>query len=252
MRIAGPVLLFLLTLFWGATASADHMTGRYQGTGAIAGDVLDLRQSGTALQGTITGNDQGTLQGQTDGGNNAQGTIQLAQPGLAPISFQAVWSQQGLAMRLKFQDGSSSDVFFQLAGGPGPNPPGPGPNPPGPPPIPGPTDVQYFVAVNGQPVGPMTLQEIGQRIQQGQIARTDLVWKTGAPDWAPAESYPELAALFGGGPPPMPPGGGGNGPGGGGKTPPGGGGGGGGGSGGGGSGGGGSGGGMGGMTPPSQ
>ena len=94
MRIAGPVLLFLLTLFWGATASADHMTGRYQGTGAIAGDVLDLRQSGTALQGTITGNDQGTLQGQTDGGNNAQGTIQLAQPGLAPISFQAVWSQQ--------------------------------------------------------------------------------------------------------------------------------------------------------------
>ena len=81
MRIAGPILFFILTLFWGATASADHMTGRYQGTGAIAGDVLDLRQSGTALQGTITGNDQGTLQGQTDGGNNAQGTIQLAQPG---------------------------------------------------------------------------------------------------------------------------------------------------------------------------
>ncbi len=284
MRIAGPVFFFILTVLWGATASADHMTGTYQGTGDIAGDTLELRQSGTALQGTITGSDQGTLQGQTDGGNNAQGVIQLAQAGIAPIPFQAIWSQQGLAMRLQFKDGTR-DVFFQLGAAgpaPGPNPPGPtppgptppgptppGPTPPGPPPLPA-TDVQYFVAVNGQPTGPMALQEVIQRIQQGTIARSDLVWKTGAPGWAPAESYPELAQAFSGGPPPLPPSGGGTGGGGaggggtggggagggGGKTPPGGGGGtGGGGTGGGGTGGGGTGGGGtggGGLTPPSQ
>ena len=68
MRIAGPVLLFLLTLFWGSAASADHMTGTYQGTGDVAGVTLELRQTGNALQGTITGSDQGTLTGQTDGG----------------------------------------------------------------------------------------------------------------------------------------------------------------------------------------
>ncbi|MEP2925766.1 MAG: DUF4339 domain-containing protein [Bauldia litoralis] len=236
MRIAGPVLLFILTLLWGSAASADHMSGTYQGTGDVAGVTLELRQNGNSLQGTISGSDQGTLTGQTDGGNNAQGEIQLAQPGIAPIKFQGVWSQNGLAMRLQFTDGTR-DVFFQAGGsgpapgptppGPGPTPPGPGPTPPGPPPLPQ-TDVEYFVAVNGQPVGPLPLQEMIQRIQQGSIARTDLVWKTGAPGWAPAESYPELAAAFAGGPPPLPPGGGGGtggggtgggGTGGGGKTP---------------------------------
>ena len=60
-------------------------------------------------------------------------------------------------------------------------------------------------------LGPMALQEVIQRIQQGSIARSDLVWKTGAPGWAPAESYPELAQAFSGGPPPLPPAGGGGG-----------------------------------------
>ena len=133
MRIAGQFSFSCLTVLWGATASADHMTGTYQGTGDIAGDTLDLRQTGTALQGTITGSDQGTLQGQTDGGNNARGAIQLAQPGIAPIQFQAIWSQQGLAMRLQFKDGTR-DVFFaawRRRPRPGPTPASHRPAPPG-------------------------------------------------------------------------------------------------------------------------
>jgi hypothetical protein len=98
------------------------------------GRTLDLRQSGRTLQGVLAGADPGTLQGQTDGGDNAQGTINLTEPGIAPLQFQAVWSAQGLTMRIQGPSGTS-DVFFQPAGA-GPPPPPPPPPPPEPPPPP--------------------------------------------------------------------------------------------------------------------
>ncbi len=141
MRILRAFLLLIAAVGWASAASAD-MSGHYEGRGDVAGDYLDLRQSGTTLQGTFTGNDLGTLQGQTDGGNNAQGVIQL-QGSQSPLQFQAIWSPQGLAMRL-FSPTGTFDVFFALVGngpGPGPGPaPGPGPGPaPGPGPGPGPS-----------------------------------------------------------------------------------------------------------------
>jgi len=232
--------LLIAAVGWASAASAD-MSGHYEGTGDVSGIALDLQQSGNALQGVFTGQVRGTLQGQTDGGNNAFGTIQLAPPDNAYLQFQALWSPQGLAMRVQDSSGVS-DVFFALAAAAQPQPPQappPGAGPTTPPPLPGPSNVQYYTAVNGQQIGPMSLDDMIQRIRDGQTGPADLVWKTGAPAWARADSYPELAAIFnapppppppppGGGPPPLPPGGGGGGGGGpGGPTPPGGGGGGG-------------------------
>lgn len=212
MRLFHIAFCLVMTAFWTTAASADHMTGRYQGTGDVANIVIDLTQTGTTLKGVISGNDTGIIEGTTDGGNNAQGMIRLDNPNTQPFQFQAQWSQQGLAMRLLFPS-RPADVFFQLVSSGEPQPPAPGPTtPPGsgqttnPPPLPGQADVQYFVAVNDQPVGPLTLDDVIGRIQQGSIGPKDLVWKTGAPDWAPAETYPELAAAFTAPkPPPLPP-----------------------------------------------
>jgi len=231
VRTLRAFLLLIAAVGWASAASAD-MSGHYEGTGDVSGIALDLQQSGNALQGVFTGQVRGTLQGQTDGGNNAIGTIQLAPPDNASLQFQALWSPQGLAMRVQDSSGVS-DVFFALAAAGQPQPPPqpappPGAGPTTPPPLPGPSNVQYYTAVNGQQIGPMSLDEIAQRIRAGQTGPADLVWKTGAPAWARADSYPELAAIFnappplpppGGGPPPLPPGGGGEG-GGGGPTPP--------------------------------
>lgn len=213
MRFLSIAFCLVVTAFWTTAASADHMTGRYQGTGNVTGVIIDLTQTGTTLKGVISGTDSGTLEGTSDGGNGAQGTIRLDNANSKPFQFQAQWSQQGLAMKLLFP-GQPADVFFEPASSAQPQPPGPGPTPPPgpgpnptPPPLPGATDVQYFVAVNNQPVGPLTLNDMIARIQQKSLAPKDLVWKTGAPGWAPAESYPELAAAFNApsGPPPLPP-----------------------------------------------
>ncbi len=65
----------------------------------------------------------------------------------------------------------------------------------------------WFLFVNGQQMGPMTVAQVQQCISAGQFARTDLVWKEGFAAWVPAESVPEIAQFFMQVPPapPMPP-----------------------------------------------
>jgi hypothetical protein len=74
-----------------------------------------------------------------------------------------------------------------------------------PPPLPAPAPapvtpaqpaVQYFVGENGKPVGPLTLQQLEERIKAGATKRDDLVWKSGTPAWAQADTVPELGAVF--------------------------------------------------------
>lgn len=76
-----------------------------------------------------------------------------------------------------------------------------------PPPLPAPVaPVQYYVGENGQQVGPLTLEQVQQRIRDGKTKRDDLVWKTGLPNWAGAESFAELKPSFqNAGPPALPP-----------------------------------------------
>ncbi len=72
-----------------------------------------------------------------------------------------------------------------------------------PPPLP--NAAAYFIAVNGQQQGPLTLASLQQMLQQGTFSRDSLVWKQGMSAWIKAGELPELASLFGTVPPPLPP-----------------------------------------------
>ena len=78
-----------------------------------------------------------------------------------------------------------------------------------PPPLPGAQNVQYFVGVNGQQVGPCDAGTLVQMLQSGQINAQTMIWTNGMPGWAPISTVPAFAGLFqvpqgGMCPPPMP------------------------------------------------
>ncbi len=54
------------------------------------------------------------------------------------------------------------------------------------------------------PGGPYNMAQMQQGIQSGQVTGQTLVWAQGMAAWAPAQTVPELQALFAA-PPPMPP-----------------------------------------------
>lgn len=207
--------VFLLGMFLAGCSSAwaDHMTGRYSGTGQVAGTDLELRQSGTSLQGQFSGATQGTLTGQSDGANKASGTIAI--PGAAPLQFQGEWSPTNLTLRLQSGGGSTEYVFSKGGSSqshqlnpPQPTPPQlqpPQPQPPSPPSLPDNSAVEYYVAKGGQPVGPLSLEQARQELAAGTLSGSDLAWKTGLADWARIDSMPELLLPRRDGPPPLPP-----------------------------------------------
>ena len=67
-----------------------------------------------------------------------------------------------------------------------------------PPSAPPPPLIQWFIARNGQPVGPLTLEQLRQ---QG-LTRDTLVWHSGLSGWTAAAQISELAPIL---PPPPPP-----------------------------------------------
>jgi hypothetical protein len=94
-----------------------------------------------------------------------------------------------------------ASVSAQQPGYPFPQPPvGPPPMPPPPPqetpPPPPPPVVQYYVEENGRPAGPLSLDQVQQRVLQGQLKPTTVVWKTGLAQWVEAKSMDELADAF--------------------------------------------------------
>lgn len=86
-------------------------------------------------------------------------------------------------------------------------PPAPAPapaattRPPGPPPLP--ATLEFYVALNGESVGPFDLISLSARVRDGSLNRKTLVWRTGMECWLAAELVIELAPLFTG-PPPIP------------------------------------------------
>jgi hypothetical protein len=73
------------------------------------------------------------------------------------------------------------------------------------PPPPLPTAQQWYFGVNGQNVGPLTMDVARQFVSMGQIKADTLAWTNGMGAWTPAGQVAALAGLFGaGGPPPMP------------------------------------------------
>jgi membrane protease subunit (stomatin/prohibitin family) len=77
----------------------------------------------------------------------------------------------------------------------------------GPPPLP--QAQGFYFGINGQNVGPLTIDVAKQFVAMGQIKADTLAWTNGMASWTPASQVPALSMLFGGagGPPPMPGGG---------------------------------------------
>ncbi|MEM9746378.1 MAG: SPFH domain-containing protein [Actinomycetota bacterium] len=74
--------------------------------------------------------------------------------------------------------------------------------PAAPPPLPG--QKLFHVDHGGQAGGPYNMAQMQAGIQNGQVTGQTLVWAQGMAGWAPAQTVPELQAIFAT-PPPMPP-----------------------------------------------
>ena len=77
-----------------------------------------------------------------------------------------------------------------------------------PPPAPAMPSVQFYVALNGQQLGPFLVTMLQQMIPAGTFNAASLVWRQGMAGWQAASTVPELAILFAPAtptPPPMPP-----------------------------------------------
>ncbi len=72
-------------------------------------------------------------------------------------------------------------------------------------PPPPPVATVYHILVNGAQQGPYDLTTLHTLAQQGTLTPATMVWTAGMPQWAAANSRPDLAPLFGAVPPPPPP-----------------------------------------------
>ncbi len=72
-----------------------------------------------------------------------------------------------------------------------------------PPPIP--QAAQYYYAVNGQQLGPVSYEQLGALFANRTVNRETLVWKQGMTGWSAIKDVEELKAFLGGStPPPLP------------------------------------------------
>jgi predicted Zn finger-like uncharacterized protein len=54
---------------------------------------------------------------------------------------------------------------------------------------------EWFVGINGVPVGPIRLSELRSKAASGSVSGESLVWRDGFEDWRPLKTYPELLAI---------------------------------------------------------
>ncbi|HYP98457.1 MAG TPA: GYF domain-containing protein [Polyangiaceae bacterium] len=54
---------------------------------------------------------------------------------------------------------------------------------------------EWFVGINGVPVGPIRLSELRSKAAAGSVNRESLVWRDGFEDWRPLGTFPELSAI---------------------------------------------------------
>jgi hypothetical protein len=60
--------------------------------------------------------------------------------------------------------------------------------------------MEYYLAQNGQQLGPFSLDQIKEKLSDGSIRSTDMIWTAGQADWLPIHQFPALLTS----PPPMP------------------------------------------------
>ena len=73
-----------------------------------------------------------------------------------------------------------------------------------PPPIPG--GEKFYIAVAGKQTGPFDMQVLQVKVNNGELKKESLIWKTGMAAWTKAGEVSSVSALFGAAPPPLPPG----------------------------------------------
>ena len=61
----------------------------------------------------------------------------------------------------------------------------------------------YFVAINGQQVGPLNDSELSQWISQKKVTKDTLAWMPGMTGWKPVEQVPAILKLVALTPPPL-------------------------------------------------
>lgn len=54
---------------------------------------------------------------------------------------------------------------------------------------------EWFVGINGVPVGPIRLSELRSKAAAGAVNKDSLVWRDGFEDWRALKTYPELVAI---------------------------------------------------------
>ena len=54
---------------------------------------------------------------------------------------------------------------------------------------------EWFVGINGVPVGPIRLSELRSKAASGSVDRESLVWRDGFEDWRALKTFPELVAI---------------------------------------------------------
>jgi len=68
-----------------------------------------------------------------------------------------------------------------------------------------PKPAKWYISVGGQSVGPHSLDDLRNRIRQGQLRPEDKVYGPGSDKWRPVRDVPELAQAPAAPPPPVPP-----------------------------------------------
>lgn len=54
---------------------------------------------------------------------------------------------------------------------------------------------EWYVGINGVPVGPIRLSELRSKAASGSISNESLVWREGFEQWLPLSNFPELVAI---------------------------------------------------------
>jgi membrane protease subunit (stomatin/prohibitin family) len=70
--------------------------------------------------------------------------------------------------------------------------------------LPPPNPIVYYVLINSQQNGPLSLEQVKELIESVRIKKDTLAWKTGMPNWLAVNEFTELTNLFNQIPPPLP------------------------------------------------
>lgn len=64
--------------------------------------------------------------------------------------------------------------------------------------------VTFYVAINGQSVGPISESEFAQMVTNKQITKDTMAWMPGMLGWKPIEEVPNILKIIALTPPPLP------------------------------------------------